>query len=80
MITWTAKNNSSYLNGRRSANTMRGAVSAARRYLADELYGEGTILYYEGDDDTPIREDEISIHTGMRMVTRKMDPQTGSLR
>lgn len=69
-ITWSAENNSSFLNGQRSAKTMRGAVIAARRYLYNELYGEGTITYYA--DGYPVREDEKSIHTGDRMVSRSL--------
>lgn len=69
-ITWTAKNNSSYLNGARSAKTMRGAVKAARSYLLNELYGEGEITYLV--DGNPVREDEKSMFTGNRMVTRSM--------
>jgi len=67
-ITWTAKNNSSYLNGTRNAKTMIGAVRAARHYLANELFGEGTITYFV--DDQPIRHDEKSIFTGGRWETR----------
>ena len=62
-ITWTAKNNSSFLNGRRSANSERSAVVAARAYLRGELCGEGKISYFEGDDSTPFRTDEKSIFT-----------------
>jgi hypothetical protein len=69
-ITWSAKNNSSYLNGSRSAKTMRGAVKAARSYLLNELYGEGTITYYA--DGQPVRQDEKSIHTGNLMVSRSL--------
>jgi len=69
-ITWTAKNNSSYLNGSRSARTMRGAVRAARSYLANELFGEGTITYFVGG--APVRQDEQSLHTGGRMTTRAL--------
>jgi len=46
-ITWSAKNNSSYLNGTRAAVSMRAAVRDARRYVWGELYGEGVISYYK---------------------------------
>jgi hypothetical protein len=67
-ITWSAKNNSSYLNGSRSAPTLRAAVIAARAYVRGELYGEGEITIYV--DGEPVREDERSIHTGYRWVSR----------
>ena len=61
-ITWSAKNNSSFLNGSRPAKTITGAVRAARAYLNSELYGEGKItIYVDGD---PVRQDEKSLHTG----------------
>jgi hypothetical protein len=53
-ISWTAKNNSSYLRGSRYARTLRGAVRDAKRYANDELYGEGTITIME--DGYPVRE------------------------
>ena len=69
-ITWSAKNNSSYLNGSRSAKTIRGAVTAARAYVASELYGEGTLTIFA--DGAPVRRDEKSIFTtGGRWVTKK---------
>ena len=71
-IYWTAKNNSSFLNGHRSAATMIGAVRAARRYVDGELYGEGKI-YYRSEPDSclePMRTDEKSIFTGYKWVTR----------
>jgi hypothetical protein len=68
-ITWSAKNNSNFLDGSRAARTMRGAVRDARRYLYNELYGEGIITYYV--DGVPVRQDERSIHTGYRWVSRK---------
>ena len=62
---WTASNNSTFLVGRRQAKTMLSAVRAARSYLRNELYGDGTISYYAAEDeDTPIRTDEKSIFTG----------------
>lgn len=73
MIYWTAKNNSSFLNGSRSAKTMLGAVRAARRYVDGELYGEGTISYYNHPDcglaQDPIRIDSKTIFTGFKWVT-----------
>lgn len=66
-ITWTAKNNSSYLNGSRSAPTILAAVRAARAYVRGELYGEGTLIIMV--DGEPVRRDERSIFTGFRWVT-----------
>lgn len=67
-ITWSAKNNSSYLNGSRPAKSVRAAVMAGRKYVRGELYGEGTLTIFE--DGQPIREDESSIFTGHKWVTR----------
>lgn len=50
---------------------MRGAVRAARAYLMGELYGEGTISFFaDGDFSQPIREDERSIFTNFKMITK----------
>lgn len=68
MITWSAKNNSSFLNGSRQAKTVRAAVIAGRNYVRGELYGEGTLTIYQ--DGTPIRQDECTIFTGHKWVTR----------
>jgi len=57
-ITWSAKNNSSYLNGSRSASSVRAAIRDGRRYVRDELYGQGTITIYE--DGQPVRADWIN--------------------
>ena len=67
MITWTAKNNSSYLNGSRPAPTILAAVRAARAYVRGELYGEGTLFVMV--DGELVRRDERSIFTGFRWVT-----------
>lgn len=67
MFYWTAKNNSSYLNGYRTAKTMRGAVIAARKYVMGELYGDGCILIFDQKPCyglEPVRIDERSIFTG----------------
>ncbi len=69
-ITWSAKNNSSFLNGSRPAKTIRGAVTAARAYVMGELYGEGTLTIFV--DGSPIRQDEKSIFTGGRWVTKSL--------
>lgn len=69
-ITWTAKNNSSFLNGSRPANTMRSAVTAAKRYVEGELYGEGTITIFE--DGNPVRQLERSIFTGFRWESKSI--------
>lgn len=63
---WTAKNNSSFLTGYRTAKTLIGAVRAARAYVEGELYGEGTLYIYTvlpSDGGYPIREDSKSIFT-----------------
>jgi len=65
-ITWSAKNNNSYLNGSRSATTVRAAVRAGRAYVMGELYGEGTLTIFV--DGHPVRQDERSIFTGFRWV------------
>jgi hypothetical protein len=71
MFYWTASNNNSFLNGRREAKTMLGAVRDARSYLRNELYGEGNISYYDSEDaETPIRTDEKTIFTNHRWETR----------
>ena len=69
-ITWSAKNNSSFLNGVRRANTMRGAVTAAKRYVEGELYGEGTIIICV--DGQPVRIIERSIFTRYRWVSKQL--------
>ena len=64
MITWTASNNSTFLNGRRESASLLVAVRSAREYLRSELMGEGKITFYH--DDLPCRIDEISIQTGYK--------------
>jgi len=50
---------------------MLSAVRDARSYLRNELYGEGTISYYESEDeDTPIRVEEKSILTNNKWEVR----------
>jgi hypothetical protein len=66
-ITWTASNNSSFLNGSRSAPTILAAVRDARAYVRGELYGEGTLVILVNGH--PVRRDERSIFTGFRWVT-----------
>ena len=69
-ITWTAKNNSSFLNGQRKAKTIIGAVRAARAYIEGELYGEGeAIIMIDGQE---VRIDEKSIFTGFKWETRNI--------
>jgi len=71
MILWSAKNNSTYMTRPRRAKTLRTAVRDAKSFLKNELYGEGVITYYdESDLEYPIRQDEKSIHTKFRFVTR----------
>lgn len=73
-IYWTAKNNSSFLNGYRMEKTLLAATRAARKYVQDELCGEGCITYYNVDPNDadpmcpplPIRKDEKSIFTNYR--------------
>ena len=69
-ITWSAKNNSSYLNGSRSAPTILAAVRAARAYVRGELYGEGTLTIYV--DGQPVRQDERSIFTGYHWASANL--------
>ena len=61
-ITWSAKSNSSYLNGRRDAKTILGAVRDAIHYANGELYGEGEIVIYV--DDYPVRTYEAGLLAG----------------
>jgi hypothetical protein len=61
-ITWTGSNNSSYLNGSRSAKTVIGAVRAAISYGNYELYGEGKLTIF--DDGQPIRVYEAGLLAG----------------
>jgi len=75
MIYWTAKNNSSFLNGVREARTMLAAVRAARRYVDGELYGDGIISFYDDKNDyytgqEPIRSDSKTIFTNYKWVAR----------
>lgn len=69
-ITWSAKNNSSFLNGSRPASSVLAAVRAARGYVQGELYGEGVITIFS--DGEPIREDEKSIFTGFKWVSKEI--------
>lgn len=62
--TWSAKNNSSSLNGERSASSKLSAVRAAKAYVRGELFGEGIITIRENGED--IEWHERSIHTGMK--------------
>lgn len=74
---WTAKNNNSFLIGFRSAKTLRGAITEARRYVDSELYGEGTIYIHECEKDQlswfekehPIRVDEKNLFTNYKWKT-----------
>lgn len=68
-VTWTAKNNSSFLNGQRSAQSIQAAVKAARKYIREELYGEGTATIFV--DSSPVRQDECSIFTKFKWETRQ---------
>jgi len=68
-ITWTASNNSSFLNGEREASSIRAAVRDARRYIRGELYGEGKATIFV--DGQPMREDEKSIFTGYQWRVTK---------
>jgi len=62
MITWSAKNNSSYLNGSQKAKSVLAAVRAGRAYVRGELYGDGIVTIYKNGN--PVRQDERSIFTG----------------
>ena len=70
-ITWTASNNSSFLNGYREASSIAAAVRAARAYIRGELYGEGRATIFSDGD--PVREDERSIFTGLRWNVTKLE-------
>ena len=67
-ITWTASNNSSFMNGSREASSIAAAVRAARAYIRGELYGEGRATIFA--DGEPVRDDECSIFTGFRWNVR----------
>jgi hypothetical protein len=67
-ITWGAQNNSTFMPRTRSANTMIGAVRAAREFIRGELFGEGVATIYI--DGKPVKQTECSIHTGYQWVTR----------
>lgn len=69
-ITWTASNNSSFLNGERAAPSVVAAVRAARAYIRGELYGEGRATIFSDGD--PVREDERSIFTGFRWQSKDL--------
>lgn len=60
-ITWTASNNSSFLNEERTSKTILAAVRAARSYAREELNGEGKITIYE--NDVEIRQDRCDMFT-----------------
>lgn len=64
MITWTAYNNGSFLNGSRQANTVRSAVRDGKRYIDGELYGVGILCISKNGQ--LIRRLEKSIFTGFR--------------
>ena len=67
-ITWSAKNNSTYISGSRPAKSVRDAVRQGRAYLRGELMGEGKISIYE--DGEIVRCDECSIFTGYKWQVR----------
>lgn len=50
MYKWTACNPYNYLNGVVEARTLLGAVRAGRKYVEDELGGEGEIRIWESID------------------------------
>ena len=63
-IAWSAKNNSTFINGSRPAKSIRDAVRQGRAYLRGELMGEGKISIYE--DGEIVRCDECSIFTNYK--------------
>ena len=63
-ITWTASNNSSFLNGNREAKTVLGAVRAMRNYIENELCGEGSGTIFV--DGVEFRQDRKDIFTGYK--------------
>lgn len=68
-VTWTAWNNSSFLNGERKAGSVLSAVRDARAYIRGELYGEGKASIYV--DGQLVRQDEKSIFTSFRWKVTK---------
>lgn len=66
MYTWSAKNNNTYMRQERTAATKLSAVRAARHFVRNELYGEGTAYIYR--NGVLIETHERSIFTQMRWV------------
>ena len=66
-ITWTAGNNSTYMTRARSANTVTGAVLAAREFIRGECFGEGSATIYV--DGHPVKTTGRSIFTQFQWVT-----------
>ena len=73
MIYWTAHNDRNRMVGYRQANTLRGAVLAAREYADNELcQQEAVVEYYDSDPRAtpeytfPIRIDRRNIWTGYK--------------
>lgn len=66
MYTWSAKNNRTHMLKDRTAPTKLSAVRAARHFVRNELYGEGTAYIFR--NGVLIETHERSIFTQMRWV------------
>jgi hypothetical protein len=72
VVTWTAKNSSTFLNGSRPARTVLGAVRAAIAYGNGELMGEGVITIMQ--DGITVREYRAGlVHGSPRNVWTRTD-------
>jgi hypothetical protein len=67
-ITWNAGNNSTYMTRSRAANTVLGANRAARKFIRNELFGEGSATIYV--DAHPFMSIERSIFTKFQWVMK----------
>lgn len=64
--TWIAKNNSTIMIKERTAPSKLAAVRAARKFIRNELYGEGKAHIFR--NGAPIETHEKSIFSGMRWI------------
>lgn len=71
-ITWTGSNNSSFLNGERSAKTILGAVRAAIAYGNSELCGEGKLTIMQDGQPVRVYEAGLLAHTA-RFAWKRTD-------
>lgn len=69
MYHYAGSNNSTYMIGRRTAETLRKATHDALEYLRGELMREGTVAIYDSPTgEFPILTFERSIHTQYRCI------------